>query len=113
MLDINFEFRRGVLFIRLRGILTKNTVKELDSEVTTLIRDNGIRNVVFNVSELSKIHATIDKISKQQRSTVWQRELYSVSCNNNNGKESENVCICVYITETNTTLKINYTSIKK
>ncbi len=55
MLDINFEFRRGVLFIRLRGILTKNTVKELDSEVTTLIRDNGIRNVVFNVSELSKI----------------------------------------------------------
>ena len=55
MLDINFEFRRGVLFIRLRGILTKNTVKELDSEVTTLIRDNGIRNVVFNVSDLTKI----------------------------------------------------------
>lgn len=55
MLDINFEFRRGVLFIRLRGILTKNTVKKLDAEVTTLIRDNGIRNVVFNVSELDKI----------------------------------------------------------
>lgn len=55
MLDINFEFRRGVLFIRLRGILTKNTVKKLDEEVTTLIRDNGIRNVVFNVSELDKI----------------------------------------------------------
>lgn len=55
MLDINFEFRRGVLFIRLKGILTKNTVKKLDDEVTTLIRDNGIRNVVFNVSELNKI----------------------------------------------------------
>ena len=55
MLDINFEFRRGVLFIRLRGILTKKTVKKLDSDVTTLIRDNGIRNVVFNVSGLNKI----------------------------------------------------------
>ena len=55
MLDINFEFRRGVLFIRLRGVLTKKTVKKLDSDVTTLIRDNGIRNVVFNVSELSRI----------------------------------------------------------
>ena len=55
MLDINFEFRRGVLFIRLRGVLTKNTVKKLDSDVTTLIRDNGIRNVVFNVSNLDKI----------------------------------------------------------
>lgn len=55
MLDINFEFRRGVLFIRLKGVLVKNTIKEFDSSVTTLIRDNGIRNVVFNVSELSKI----------------------------------------------------------
>ena len=55
MLDINFEFRRGVLFIRLKGILTKKTVPKLDSDVTTLIRDNGIRNVVFNVSELSRI----------------------------------------------------------
>ena len=55
MLDINFEFRRGILFIRLRGILTKNTIGDFDSMVTTLIRDNGIRNVVFNVSNLSKI----------------------------------------------------------
>lgn len=55
MLDINFEFRRGVLFIRLRGVLVKNTIKEFDSCVTTLIRDNGIRNVVFNVSDLTKI----------------------------------------------------------
>lgn len=55
MLDINFEFRRGVLFIRLSGELTKRTVSYLDSEVTTLIRDNGIRNVVFNVSNLSKL----------------------------------------------------------
>lgn len=55
MLDINFEFRRGVLFIRLSGELTKNTIKQLDKEVTILIRDNGIRNVVFNVSKLKKI----------------------------------------------------------
>lgn len=55
MLDINFEFRRGILFIRLKGILTKKTINDFDSLVTTLIRDNGIRNVVFNVSNLSKI----------------------------------------------------------
>ena len=55
MLDINFEFRRGILFIRLIGVLSKSTINEFDSSVTTLIRDNGIRNVVFNVSDLSKI----------------------------------------------------------
>ena len=55
MLDINFEFRRGVLFIRLNGSLVKGTIRDFDSLVTTLIRDNGIRNVVFNLSGLSKI----------------------------------------------------------
>ncbi len=55
MLDINFEFRRGVLFIRLQGSLVKDTIKDFDSCVTTLIRDNGIRNVVFNVNGLEKI----------------------------------------------------------
>lgn len=52
MLDINFEFRKGILFIRLRGELTKKTIKDFDTLVTMLISDNGIRNVVFNVSEL-------------------------------------------------------------
>lgn len=55
MLDINFEFRRGILFIRLCGVLTRATIDDFDSLVTTLIRDNGIRNVVFNVSGLDKI----------------------------------------------------------
>ena len=55
MLDINFEFRRGILFIRLKGVLSKTTINDFDSSVTTLIRDNGIRNVVFNVSDLNKI----------------------------------------------------------
>ena len=43
MLDVNFEFRRGILFIRLCGELTKRTIKEFDLVVTSLIRDNGIR----------------------------------------------------------------------
>ena len=55
MLDVNFEFRRGILFIRLCGDLTKKTISQFDEMVTNLIRDNGIRNVVFNVSYLNKI----------------------------------------------------------
>ena len=55
MLDVNFEFRRGILFIRLCGDLTKKTIDQFDEIVTSLIRDNGIRNVVFNVSLLNRI----------------------------------------------------------
>ena len=33
-----------------------------------------------------QIHTTIDKIDKQQGPTIQHRELYSISCNNYNGK---------------------------
>ena len=55
MLDISYEIRKGILFIRLDGILTKITFKKLKKEITDMIEDNGISNVVFNIERLSSI----------------------------------------------------------
>lgn len=55
MLDINLEFYRGILFIRLKGLLNKTTVSKLKEEVNDLVKENGIRNLVFNISELKSI----------------------------------------------------------
>ena len=49
------EFRKGILFIRLAGTLSKNTVYKLDEEVTDLVKENGIRNIVFNMEQLENI----------------------------------------------------------
>ena len=55
MLDINMECRKGILFIRLGGELTKETVGKLNTEVTELVKEAGIRNIVFNVENLISI----------------------------------------------------------
>ena len=55
MLEVDLEFKKGFLFIRLKGELTKKTLKDMKKEVTELIQDNKIRNVVFNVNCLEKI----------------------------------------------------------
>jgi len=55
MLDINMEFRKGILFIRLSGILTETTVEKLEKEVTELVGKFGIRNLVFNLEEVTHI----------------------------------------------------------
>jgi anti-anti-sigma factor len=55
MLGIEMEFRKGILFVRLSGELTERTIDKLNSEVTDIIRENGIRNVVFNVKDLNTI----------------------------------------------------------
>jgi len=55
VLEINMEFHKGVLFIRLEGSLNKNTVDKLKYEVTSFIKENGIRNIVYNISKIQEI----------------------------------------------------------
>ena len=55
MLNYDFIFKKGILFIRLKGDITKKTSNLLNEEINPLILDNGIKNVVFNVSNLNKV----------------------------------------------------------
>ena len=55
MLDINTEFRKGILFIRLDGVLNKTTVDKLNKEATDIVKNTGISNVVFNLENLKSI----------------------------------------------------------
>lgn len=55
MLLINQEFRRGVLFVRLKGSLTSKEVPYLNEEVTKLLKKLKMHNVVFNISGLKEI----------------------------------------------------------
>jgi len=55
MLNVGTEFRKGILFVRLRGHLNKDTISKLNKKVTKIIKDNGIRNVVFNFTNLKSI----------------------------------------------------------
>lgn len=76
MLEINMECRKGILFIRLGGELTKDTVGKLNEEVTDLVKQAGIRNVVFNIENLIAIDM------KGISTLFYNYEL----CKNNKGK---------------------------
>lgn len=55
MLDINIKPFKGVLFVRLKGVLNKDSLGKLQNEVSKLIKEVGIKNIVFNISELTDI----------------------------------------------------------
>ena len=55
MLSIKTEFRKGILFVRLKGHLNKDTIDKLNKKVTNIVKINGIRNIVFNFSNLKSI----------------------------------------------------------
>lgn len=53
MLEINMEYRKGILFVRFIGTLNKMVLKEL-SRVDEVL-NKGISCVVFNLEELIEI----------------------------------------------------------
>lgn len=55
MLNINMEFRKGILFVRLVGKLDVSNCNVLDDELKSLIDGRSIKFVTFNVSELDYI----------------------------------------------------------
>lgn len=55
MLKVLMEFRKGILFVRLFGILNDSTIGEFKSEVKEVIIESGIKYVVLNTSNLEAI----------------------------------------------------------
>jgi len=55
MLTVGTEFRKGIFFVRLKGDLNKNTISKLEKRVTNVVKKNGIRNIVFNFTNLKSI----------------------------------------------------------
>jgi len=52
MLDINFEFIKGILFVRLEGNIDSKNSKNIQDNIISIIRNGGIKYLVLNVKNL-------------------------------------------------------------
>ncbi len=55
MLNVLMEFRKGILFVRLYGQLTDQTINTFKTQVKEVIVNSGIKYVVLNVDNLKSI----------------------------------------------------------
>ena len=53
MLKISMEFKKGILFIRLDGVLTKETKNQFNNEVLPVVLTSGIKYIVFNLDKVN------------------------------------------------------------
>ena len=49
------EYRKGILFVRLKGNLNANTAPKFEEYAIPIIKDYGIKYVVYNLSELMSL----------------------------------------------------------
>lgn len=52
MLNIDMEFISGILFVRVNGSLKKTTINIFNDKLIPIIKDNGIKNLVYNFDKL-------------------------------------------------------------
>ncbi|MDO4963620.1 MAG: STAS domain-containing protein [bacterium] len=84
MLNVGTEFREGILFVRLRGHLNKDTIEKMNKRVTRVVKDNGIRNIVFNFSNLKSIDMKGINTIFYNYELCKRNDGRSLMCGNNN-----------------------------
>ena len=82
MLNIDMEPVKGILFIRLSGILDEKNLTKIESEVFSFLKSVGIRNIVFNISNLDYI----DKFGKDAIVRYMKNNKEGFICVGNNKK---------------------------
>lgn len=55
MLDIDMQFKKGILLVRLTGVLNGDTVGIYKNNLEDIIKDNGIKYVLINLKKLDYI----------------------------------------------------------
>lgn len=55
MLEISFEFRKGIFFIRLIGDLNNQNYKQEENKLKELITNNKFKYIVINTNYLEKV----------------------------------------------------------
>jgi anti-anti-sigma factor len=55
MLDIDMEFRKGILFVRLIGDFSFNNCPKFNNKLKKLVEGNNVKFITFNLSELKNI----------------------------------------------------------
>lgn len=69
MLKIDTVYRKGILFIRLYGVINKNNIKEINKVLESTINKVGIKYLLLNFENIyyisSNISNLIDRWSKK------------------------------------------------
>lgn len=55
MLKVILEYRKGILFVRLIGDLTKETIVTFEKQVLVKMKQGGIYHIVYNFEQLKHL----------------------------------------------------------
>lgn len=70
MLEIDTVYRKGILFVRLYGVINKSNIKEIDKVLESTIDKVGIKYLLVNFENIYYINCNISNLVDK-----WSRKL--------------------------------------
>lgn len=52
MFDVNIEFKKGILFVKLSGTMKKDNALNIKNSIINILNMSGIKYIVFNILDL-------------------------------------------------------------
>ena len=83
-MKINIEFRKGLLFIRLDGVLSKETSNVLSECIHYFIKEGGVKYFVINLKKLDFIDEEGLNILKENNKDIILHNGNLIICNSSN-----------------------------
>ena len=81
MLRVKLEFYKGILFVRFKGILDKNNIKETD--LNNILEELGFKMVVFNINDIKAIDSYGIKFLINYNTKLKKYNGKAIVCQNN------------------------------
>ena len=88
MINYNVEFTKGVLFVRLYGIINRFNEIEIENDLYDIIKEGGIRYLVFNLENL-ELEEEINLFSNCEE-IIKNNDGRMLICGNYNGNYIDN-----------------------
>lgn len=86
MLKIKMEFKKGILFIRLDGILNKRTKEKFDNEVLSIVLINKLKYIVVNLEGVYEVDEKGVDALKELNDIIYNFHGKGAICNLTNNK---------------------------
>lgn len=83
-MKLNIEFRKGLLFIRLEGILSKDTSSILSECIHYFIKEGGVKYFVINLKDLDDIDEEGLNLLKEKNKDIILHNGNLIICISNN-----------------------------
>lgn len=80
MLDIDMEFKQGILVVRLKGVLNGDTSNKLKTDLQQIVKDNGIKYVLLNLKKIEYIDKYGLNVIKQSYHEIVKNEGKLILC---------------------------------